>query len=400
MSAGFAYVATASFLASRALPTGGFALALAGGVALARAAQRHGLKQGWASGLAAMLQTVAIMGPSRITIPLTQAVSAPVMGRMEVRGHGTTAQALVAAVIRTAENVPATAFYVAVIVGVDAWTGTYDRLLGWLPFLPDGQAGAVMATLLALVAWTVGASIVQAVVYRRGLRLWPDDVDPEGNPPLAVPRPRPASARFDPRAIVVAGIVAVGLLIASTAWPLLIAVSVWLAIAWLLARGDPVVVRPGLVLTAVIAWGALSVGLVGGMSLELTLRRTVRAALLVLVATWVRYAAGEDGLREVFRRALHRIRRVPAMAETSQILDGLGSATNLTATGKRLLTRCEGVPTRPVPLTDAVIGWVGAEAGRHAAGEPVAPTALRARRRDGVLVAVIAATALTLPLAT
>ena len=400
MSAGFAYVATASFLASRAVPSGGFALALAGGVALARAAQRHGLKQGWAAGFAAMLQTVAIMGPSRITIPLTQAVSAPVMGRMEVRGYGTTAQALVAAVIRTLENVPATAFYVAVIVGVDAWTGTYDRLLGWLPFLPDGQAGAVAATLLALAAWTVGASIVQAVVYRRGLRLWPADDDPEDHPPLLPPRPRPASARFDPRAIVVAGIVAFGLLVASTAWPLLLAITGWLAIAWLLARGDPDVVRPGLVLTAVIAWGAFSFGLIGGMDFDLTLRRTLRAALLVLVATWVRSAAGEDGLREVFRRALHRFRRVPGVPETSQILDGLGSATALTATGKRLIERCEGVPTRPVPLTDAVIGWVAAEAGRHAAGEPVAPATLRARRRDGLLVAIVAATALTLPLAT
>ena len=400
MSPGFAYVATASFLASRAAPAGGFVIALAGGVALARGAQRHGLKHGWAAGLAAMLQTVAIMGPSRITVPLTQAVSAPVMGRMEARGHGTVAQALVAAVIRTLENVPATAFYVAVIVGVDAWTGTYDRLLGWLPFLPEGRPGAIMATLLALAAWTVGASITQAVVYRRGLRLWPDDADAEGHPPLAAPRPRPASARFDPRAIVVAGIVAFGLLVASTAWPLLLAIAGWLGIAWFFARGDPAVVKPGLVLTAVLAWGALSVGLIGGIGLELTVRRAVRAALLVLVATWVRSAAGEDGLREVFRRALHRVRRLPAARETSQILDGLGSATVLTATGKRLLERCEDVPTRPVPLTDAVIGWVAAEAGRHAAGEPAAPAVLRARRRDGLLVAVVAATALTLPLAT
>ena len=399
MTAGFAYVATASFLASRAIPSGGFVVALAGGVALARASQRHGLKHGWAAGIAAMLQTVAIMGPSRITVPLTQAVSAPVMGRMELRGHGTAAQALVAAVIRTAENVPATAFYVAVIVGVDAWTGTYDRLLGWLPFLPEGRPGAIMATLLALAAWTVGASIVQAVVYRRGLRTWPTEEETADQPPVAPARPRPASARFDPRAIALAGLVAFGLLVASTAWPLLLAIAAWLAVAWLLARGDPAVVRPGLVLTAVLAWGALSFGLISGEGLDVTLRRTVRAALLVLVATWVRSAAGEDGLREVFRRALHRGRRVPVARETSEILDGLGSATALTATGKRLLERCEGVPARPVALTDAVIGWVAAEAGRHAAGEPVAPAVLRARRRDGLLVAVVAATALTLPLA-
>ena len=400
MSPGLAYVATASFLASRAIPSGGFVIALAGGVALARAAQRAGLKQGWAASFAALLQTVAIMGPSRISVPLAQAVSAPIMGRMELRGYGTAAQAVVAAFVRTAENVPMTAFYVAVIVGVDAWTGTYDRLLGWLPFLPEGQAGAVLATLLALAAWTVGASIVQAVVYRRGLRQWPEDVVDEDHAPVAAPRPRPVSARFDPRAAVVAGIVGFALLVASTQWLLLAAVSVWLGVAWLLARGDRAVVRPGLVLAAVLAWGALSVGLIGGLSLELTLRRTVRAALLVLVATWVRYAAGEDGLREVFRRTLHRFRRVPGVRETSEILDNLGSATALAASGRRLLARAEGVPTRPVPVVDAVIGWVAAEAGRHASGDPVAPAKLRARRRDGVLVVLVAATALTLPLAT
>ena len=398
MPTGLAYVATASFLASRAIPSGGFVIALAGGVALARAAQRGGLKQAWAASLAALLQTVAIMGPSRISVPLAQAVSAPVLGRMEVRGYGTAAQALAAAVVRTLENVPMTAFYVAVIIGVDAWTGTYDRLLGWLPFLPEGRAGAVMATLLALLAWTIGASIVQAVVYRRGLRQWPDDVADETHPTVPPARPRPVSARFDPRAIVIAGIVATCLLVASTAWMLLAAVSAWLAVAWALSRGDREVVKPGLVLTAIIAWGALSIGLVGGMSLELTLRRTLRAALLVLVATWVRSAAGEDGLREVFRRALHRLRRVPAVPEASRILDGLGSATALTDSGRRLIARAENVPTRPVPLTDAVIGWVAAEAGRHAAGEPAPSATLRARRRDGVLVALVAATALTLPL--
>jgi hypothetical protein len=39
-------------------------VALAGGVALARAAQQRGLKAGWGASLAAMLQTIAIMGPT------------------------------------------------------------------------------------------------------------------------------------------------------------------------------------------------------------------------------------------------------------------------------------------------------------------------------------------------
>ena len=74
MSVGLGHVATASFLASRVAPTGGFAVALAGGVAIARAAQRGGFRAGAGTSAAAMLQTVAIMGPARIGIPLTQAV--------------------------------------------------------------------------------------------------------------------------------------------------------------------------------------------------------------------------------------------------------------------------------------------------------------------------------------
>src|SRR5918997_4499672 len=121
MSVGLAHVATASFLASRVAPTGGFAVALAGGVAIARAAQRSGFRVGAGTSAAAMLQTVAIMGPARVGIPLTQAVSAPVLGRMEARGLGTVAQALAAAAIRSALHVPGTAFYVWIVLGVDAY---------------------------------------------------------------------------------------------------------------------------------------------------------------------------------------------------------------------------------------------------------------------------------------
>src|SRR3712207_5332323 len=109
---GLAHVATASFLASRAAPSAGFAFALAGGVALARTAQRIGLKTAWAASLAAMLQTIAIMGPLRVNVPLTQAISAPVLGRMEVRGFGTVAQACAAAAIRLTHNTLGTAFYI------------------------------------------------------------------------------------------------------------------------------------------------------------------------------------------------------------------------------------------------------------------------------------------------
>jgi len=397
---GLAHVATASFLASRAVPTGGFAVALAGGVALARAAQRHGLRAGWGASLAAMLQTVAIMGPIRVGIPLTQAISAPVLGRMEVRGHGTVAQAFAAAAIRVAHNVPGAAFYIWVIVGLEAYAGSYDTLFGWLPWIPDGTTGALVGTALSLVGWTVFASAVQATVYRRGLRIWKADPDGPGQAgDVPAPRPRPAGARFDPRAVVLAATVAFGVLLTGTAWPLLAAVALWLAVAWVLARGDRSVVRSGLYLTAFLASGTLLFGIVGGMGLEVTAQRTLRAALLVLVATWLRYAAGEEGLREVFRRGLRRLRRVPGARETAETLDGLGSTGALAASGGRLVGRLRGVPLEPVPLTDAVIDWAAGEAGRHAPGRAEPAGALHARRRDAALVALAAATALALPLA-
>ena len=70
-----------SFLAARAAPTGGFWVALAGGVALARVAERRGARQGFGASVAAMLETVAIIGPARFGVPLTQAITAPMLGR-------------------------------------------------------------------------------------------------------------------------------------------------------------------------------------------------------------------------------------------------------------------------------------------------------------------------------
>ncbi|HEX8082761.1 MAG TPA: hypothetical protein VF529_00635 [Solirubrobacteraceae bacterium] len=397
MSAGLGHVATASFLASRLAPSGGFAVALAGGVAVARSAQRDGFRAGAGTSAAAMLQTVAIMGPARVGIPLTQAVSAPVLGWMEARGHGTVAQALAAAAIRLGHHVVGVLFYVWLILGIDAYAGSYDRLLGWLPLLPEGRTGALLATSLAILGWTASASAVQAIVYRRGLARWRDDG--ETVPARAAPRAVGSTdRRFDPRAVLFAAIVAFAVLVASTAWPLLAAVAVWLAAAWAVSRGDRGPVRAGLILTAALAGTTLVFGFVGGLGLDSTLRRTARAALLVLVATWLRSAAGEDGLREVFRRVLRRAHRVPVARETEVVLEGLGSPGALAASGRRLIARLRDVPAKtPVPLADAVLDWVAGEAGKHAPPPADPPRALRARARDALLVALAVATAVALP---
>ncbi len=398
--AGLAHVASASFLASRVVPTGGYAVALAGGVALARAAQVAGARIGYGASLAAMLQTIAVLGPSRVSVPLTQALSAPLLGRLHARGRHFAAQVGACAAIRAADQLVFTLFYIWIVGGVAAYAAAYDAIAGRIPGAPEGTVAALTATALALAAWTVFASVVQVLVYRAALRRWPaanaardrrdspapasDDDGAAG----AAPRPR-----YDPRAVALAAVVAFCVLIATTAWFVLGAVAAWLTIAWATARADRSPVRAGLALAALLAGGALVFNLIGGTDLDLMLRRTIRAGLLVLVATWLRAAAGEDGLREVARRSLRVARRLPAMSEASEILDRLGAGGALGASGRALVAEVRHVRRRPAALAAAVLRWVGAEAERFREAPPpaVAPELLRAAWRDRVLVAAVIA---------
>ncbi len=403
--AGLAHVASASFLASRIVPTGGYGVALAGGVALARAAQVAGARTGYGASLAAMLQTVAVLGPARIAVPLTQALSAPLLGRMHRRGSRLAAQIGACAAIRAVDQLLMTLFYITIIAGgLEAYAATYDAIAGRIPGVPDGPAAAIVATLLVLLAWTVFASVVQVLVYRAALRGWPqtgaktmaggEAAQAAAEVPRA-PSPRRTTApvrppRYDPRAVALAAILAFCVLIATTAWLVLGAVAVWLAIAWATARPDLAPVKAGLSLAALLAAGALLFGLVGGAGLDLTLQRTVRAGLVVLVATWLRAAAGEPGLREVARRSLLFARRVPSMAEASAILDRLGAGGALGDSARALVEHARDVPRRPRPLAAAVLRWVAVEAAsfRAAPTVPVTPR-LRAAWRDRMLVAAV-----------
>jgi len=99
-SLGLAHVATASFVGARVAPAAQFWLTLPGGVALARAAARMGAAHGYAVSLAATLQAVAILGPLRINGPLTQALSAPLIGRLEARGARPATQVLACLAVR------------------------------------------------------------------------------------------------------------------------------------------------------------------------------------------------------------------------------------------------------------------------------------------------------------
>jgi hypothetical protein len=368
-------VAVVSFLAARAAPTGGFWIALAGGVALARTAERRGARLGFGASAAAMLETVAIIGPARFGIPLTQAATAPMLGRLEARGVAGLPQVLACAAIRLLHNAATTAFFIWVIAGgLDAYAGTYDAI-GRHVGIEVGTADALGLTVAGLLAWAAFASTVQVLVYRRGLHGWDrlaasaadeSDVDRDiggkrnARQPDPADRPGPGGdrRRLDPRLITLAAAVAFALLLASTSWPLLAAVAGALALAWIAAPTDREPVPTGLVFAAILAVGALAFGLGGGLGLDEAARRATRAALLVLVATWMRAAAGAEGLREVSRRALGKLRRIPAANEAAVVLDRIESEGRLAEAGRALAEELSGVKRRPLPFVDAVLRWV------------------------------------------
>ncbi len=144
---GLAHVATVSFLAARAAPSAQFWIALAGGIALARAAALRGVRAGYGASAAAMLQTVAVMGPARVNGPLTQALTAPLLGALHRRGTGVPLQIAACFAIRLTHYAVLTAAAIWIVLGgVDAYVGSYDTLTGWLGILPEGERGALIVT--------------------------------------------------------------------------------------------------------------------------------------------------------------------------------------------------------------------------------------------------------------
>jgi hypothetical protein len=388
---GLTHVAAVSFLASRAAPSAQFWLALGGGIALARAAAERGARTGFGASLAAMLQTVAVMGPARINAPLTQAMTAPMMGRLEARGVRPATEFAACLALRLVHYaVLLAAFIYIVLGGLDAFTGSFHTLTGWLGFVPQGPKAALVVTAIGNVVWAIFFSVVQVAVYRRALGDWPEVPPKEEESPSAAPALAgvPVSGRFDPRAVVVAAFAATALLLASTSWPLLLGVTAWLIPAWLLARPDREAIPLGLALAGMLAFAALTGGLLGGSGLELTLRRTLRAVLLVAVATWMRAAARPDGLHETFRRALHRLRRVPAVPEATELLEGLDTGPRMIAAARAAAARFEEVELKPAPLADTVIAWVAAESAGYRPGARAPDVRLRVRAPDGLLVAL------------
>jgi hypothetical protein len=116
----------------------------------------------------------------------------------------------------------------------------------------------------------------------------------------------------------------------------------------------------------------------------------------VLVATWLRAAARASGLREVSRRVLGRLRRIPSAPEAAEVLDAIASEGRLMAAGRSLAARLSEAPKRPAALLDAVLAWVIREAAAYSRPAPAAPLRLRARALDWALLGTAAAPVLAL----
>jgi hypothetical protein len=333
---------------------------------------------------------VAIVGPLRINAPLTQAVSAPLLGAMHARGRRPFTQFLAALVIRLVHYTILTAFTVLILLGPKAYAGTYQTLFGWLPFLPKGLAGALVLTAIGNVAFAILFSALQIAFYRHALIGWSARVPARSAPREALP-PEPVQAGgTDPRVALIAATLVTIVLLVSHSWIVLGAVAAWLAAAATMARyRDRDIIRVGLLLALIVALGTLAASLIGGLGLDEAASRAVRGALLVMVPTWLRLAAGSAGLREAFRRMLARLHRIPGAQDAGEILGELDSGALLEGSAKSLRERLRGVTAGPMEIVNAVLVWAADEAQSLPIHEPRAVSPLHLRPRDATLVASI-----------
>jgi hypothetical protein len=388
LPAGVAHVAALSFLAARAAPSGAFWLALAGGATLAREADTRGLRAGYAASMAAMLQTVAIVGPVRFSAPLTQAMSAPLLGAMHARRRRPAELFAACLAIRLLNYAVLMAFTLFVLLGPKAYAGSYEALLGWVPLLPHGLAGAVILTVIIDVASAVFFSVIQVGLYQRALDGWSTYALGDAPDRVAVAAAPKLQRGADPRAVLAAATLMTAVLLLSHSWAVIAAVTVWLAAAATLVRDrDRDVLRVGLMLAALLAGGTLIASLIGGLGADQATSRALRAALLVLVATWLRMAAGSAGLRETFRRMLQRLHRVPSASEAAEILSQLDSGHLLPGSAKALRDELRGVRRHPLSVADAVLAWAAREARSLPRHEHAPAAELRFRARDLALTA-------------
>ena len=147
---------------------------LAGGAAVAREAEeRAGCASGYASSAAAMLETVAIVGPAateRAAHPGRERAAAP--ERCTHAGGAGFTQFLACLAIRLVHYAILTAFAVLILLGPKAYAGIYRTLFGWIPFLPRGLEGALILTAIGNVLFAILFSVIQTGFYRHALTGW------------------------------------------------------------------------------------------------------------------------------------------------------------------------------------------------------------------------------------
>lgn len=410
---GLAHVASLAFVAARTMPGAGFPVAVGGGTAIARATEGLGFRRGLATGAAAVIESIAILGPARMSAPAGQLATAPVIGALAASGRSPAIQVGAAALTRTLFNLLGTAFFIFVIAGsVETFTGTYDGTFGRIPGAPQGTTAAFAGTGIALLGWSAAATWFQVAIYARARRRWTGARDPleaaalpgpsasasTGSAPSilnagsgdAAPTVITTSAgggRLDPRAVIGAAAIGFGLLLASTDPVLLASVTLWLGVAWIIAPAERSVLRTGALLTAILLLTSLLVNLVGGEAVGQALERAVRVGLLVAVATWMRGAAGIDGFREVVRRLLHRVRRLRVVVELRTTMDSLAGDRRMGDALRTLAARVKKVRDEDLwTIADEILEWIAEEATRFQAD--LAPVAMELRYRaiDGALI--------------
>jgi hypothetical protein len=317
--------------------------------------------------MASLVQTIALIGPARINVPLTQALNAPTMGRLQARGASRAVRLSAGLAIRLAHYAVLNVLGVVLIFGgLHEYVETYDRIADGVRILPNGTFWALFFTALVAVVFATFYTTIQLLVYERAEAKWPDhphEPDPVGEEPLP-----DLSAHVPPRvpvfalALTVASWVAV---LVSTAWPVLGITAAVLAVAAIVTRSWRAgrdVWLVGVILAAVLAVGAMIPAALGAVEVEGAAQRAVRIALLVLSATWLRAVAGAPGMREAARRALRGLRRVPAAAQASEISDRLESDRRLMPAARAFMDVLGTAERRPGPLADALVAWVAAEA--------------------------------------
>jgi hypothetical protein len=263
-----------------------------------------------------------------------------------------------------------------VIGGAGAYVDSYDRIAGFVGFLPEGGVAALVLTVLFNLLVAAFYSAVQVLAYRRALTRWPAGGAGPSPPPAARP-PRPASG-----AVVAVGATAAVwvLLLAVPQWPVLVATgAVVVAVVVGLAVRRRGGLRLGLVLATMLGLAALAPAAVGAVPFDDAARRAVRAVLLVLSAACARSAVGADGVRALGASALWALRAVPAAREASGLAAVLRIDDRLLPAARDLVARMRPVELRPVPMADALTEWAAGEAD-HGAVPRSAPTTSAATR--------------------